>query len=274
MLKIPATAPIVWTNESLNDINYGVFEVDIISFTPRFTYPKVSHGRCYYDKYDLEDMSNPHTGVDLKYVILRGYIWVGPTSTSHVQHIQALYKLKQSSTGSERDKYKLMLNSIYGNTITKTRKERIKQYKTMLQYSKALIKYSNRLVEARADNLTLTVSRGYDDKASYCFIECAILSMSRRIMNTLYDIAGDNLLYSDTDSLLIPTSMIPLFKTYIGDDLGQLAIEMDSTEAIILGYKRYLVGTRSEPDSQRIRSGGQTKNVDDVYQWFIDRLSN
>jgi hypothetical protein len=231
-LKIPTTAPIVWNGEELNDVVYGCYEVDITNFDVSPLYPKLTTGSQYYDKYDLEDMVKY---CNIEYRIVRGYVWKGAATNKHIQYILDLYEKKRTATDPKmRLLYKLMLNSIYGKTIMKTPKTKKKTYLTQEKFDIAIKKYHNRLVEVLPDTLTLTFQKCYDDKPNFAFIGCAILSMSRRIMNNLFTASESVVAYSNTDSLLIPTENVEKLKAHIGDGLGQLKIEQVSDEAIVV----------------------------------------
>jgi hypothetical protein len=263
MLKIPITEPIVWTNERLDDINYGVFQIEITSFKPCSFYPKLTLGLEYYDKYDIEELIRY---CDMEFKIVRGYIWIGAATTAHSDHILDLHdKKKDPKKKAMRDVYKLMLNSIYGNTIRKCPKTKTKKYKARENFVKASCKYENRLVETHPETLTLSFSRCFDDKPNFAFIGVAILSLSRRIMNRFFAIAGSDLIYSDTDSLLIPTSRVSDFRQYIGENMGELKVEETSPEAIVVKAKCYYMSN----DRYRTFRGKDG----DVRQWYSSLIS-
>jgi hypothetical protein len=56
-------------------------------------------------------------------------------------------------------------------------------------------------------------------------------------MNDLY-LMGE-FVYSDTDSILVPTQKVPLCQHRIGDALGELKVEASGDNVIIIGHKTY-----------------------------------
>jgi hypothetical protein len=157
------------------------------------------------DTYTLQDYIKFH---QIEYEIIDGVYWNSGYNKKMGEIIKELYetRLKYKKTNTAlANTLKLMLNSSYGKTImkkSKSKKKIVSSYKfenyvynnfnTIKNYRKLNDK-NFEIEEICAD---YTYNRGH--------IGCAILSMSKRIMNEVFDIANDNnypIYYTDTDSL-------------------------------------------------------------------------
>lgn len=163
---------------------------------------------------------------------------------------------------------KLILNSIYGKTIPK-----VTQEKTDIVYEENLDKYTWKNfhkisdIEQMNDNTYIVKSFKPDQSSIYSVIGIMTLSMSKRIMNEVFNICDDfeyPIYYTDTDSMHIDKKDIPNIEKeykirYNKDLIGNMpeqfhsdfkligsdgkAIEPDnviSTKSIFLGKKCYI----------------------------------
>ena len=159
------------------------------------------------DSITLEDYINFH---NIEYDIIDGVYWNEGVNKKFGEEIEKLYneRLKyKESNPAMAEVIKLMLNSAYGKTImkqtnTKTNiikydEEKINNYiynhfDTIKNYRQI----NKDCYEFETSCLDNTYNRGQ--------IGCSILSMSKRIMNEVFDVANDNdipIYYTDTDSM-------------------------------------------------------------------------
>lgn len=231
------------------------------------------------DKITLEDYIQYH---DIEYELLDGVYWNSGTNDIMGKLVRRLFRERlkyKSSNPAMANTLKLMLNSSYGKTImkkTKTEKVliRTKNYrynKTTEQWEvvpKTNLKnfvYNNfnsiksyRQLNATCWEFTRLKA---DDSYNRGHIGCAILSMSKRIMNEVFDVANDNglpIYYTDTDSLHCNYDDVPILeakygerygKTLNGKELEQFHVDFDlkgaadtiyATKSIFLGKKSYI----------------------------------
>jgi hypothetical protein len=230
------------------------------------------------DSITLEDYINFH---DIEYEILDGVYWNEGFNKKMGKLIENLFKerLKWKKTNEAlQQTIKLMLNSAYGKTIMKkSNTEKIfvrgdyelrevdgewKNVKTntltnYLYNNWNTIKSCDRVNESRFQVERTCVDTSYNR----AHIGCAILSMSKRIMNEVFDVANENsypIFYTDTDSLHLNFEDVPkLEKKYEerygrvlnGKNLGQFHTDFDlkgavgdiyATKSIFLGKKSYV----------------------------------
>ncbi len=159
------------------------------------------------DSTTLEDYINFH---EIEYDIIDGVYWNESVNKKFGEEIEKLYneRLKyKKSNPAMAEVIKLMLNSAYGKTImkqnnTKTNimrynEEKINNYiynhfDTIKNYRQI----NKDCYEFEISCLDSTYNRGH--------IGCNILSMSKRIMNEVFDVANSNdipIYYTDTDSM-------------------------------------------------------------------------
>jgi hypothetical protein len=112
--------------------------------------------------------------------------------------------------------------------------------------------------------MTITVATCYDNDSNYAFIGTAILSLSRRIMNRLFSLG--EFVYSDTDSLLVPSTNTDLYTPFIGDGLGELKVEAQGDDVVVIRAKQYYLNenwARNKPKNTPV--GG-------LLDWYIAKL--
>lgn len=174
------------------------------------------------DSITLEDYINFH---DIEYEILDGVYWNEGGNKKMGEVVKRLFETRlkyKTSNVALANVIKLMLNSAYGKTImkkTKTEKKIIRtNYKTFNKETKQWNTvektpfkdyiYNNfntiknwRQLNENCYEVERVCSDGSNNRGH---IGCAILSMSKRIMNEVFDIANDHELpiyYTDTDSI-------------------------------------------------------------------------
>ena len=214
------------------------------------------------DSYTLEDYINFHK---IEYEILDGIYWDEGYNKKMGPIIKDLYndRLKVKKTNPAlANTIKLMLNSSYGKTITKTVKNKTKivSQKYALSY---IYNNFNTIRKYRELNKFCTEVEEIDSDYSYnrAHVGTSILSYSKRIMNEVFDIANTEkfpIYYTDTDSLhcdLKDVNKLNLAyfykykKALIGSNLEQFhtdfklknaATEIYSKKSIFLGKKSYI----------------------------------
>jgi hypothetical protein len=243
-IVIPKGEPVLWSADlDLESAAFYVAEIDITKIDrSRWFYNKLKTGRQILDKYYIEDLVK-YCGIE--YTVLRGYVWTEGVDGNVVkEYISELYSKKRDSIGFLRDIHKNMLCSLCGSTMIRgydTVKR--KQFHTDEQFHKYVHRNHSRITRIENDTRTAYLSKGIDDRFNHCHIGCAILSMSKRIMNEIFDYLDSNgvaVYYSATDSLLIPTNKTHLLEDQIGSELGQLHIETSGDAIIIRSGLYYL----------------------------------
>ena len=230
------------------------------------------------DSITLEDYINFH---DIEYEILDGVYWDGRTNKKMMEVVQTLFnaRLKYKKTNvALANVIKLMLNSTFGKTIMTKTNTKTKIVKTTNKtYNKKTKKwvihkktdfenyiYNNfntikRYRKLNKDNYEVEVIWS-DNSYNRGHIGCAILSMSKRIMNEVFNVANTEkapIYYTDTDSLhcnLWDVNRINLAywfkykKQLTGVNLEQFHTDFDldgangeiyATKSIFLGKKSY-----------------------------------
>lgn len=281
--------------ENFNDwdkYNYSVMTVKIKSVNKDQQMPFIAHRgetateylneapkeNIIIDKYTLQDYIEFHK---IEYEILDGVYWDTGFNKKMGELVQHLFKERlkhKKNNPALANVLKLMLNSSYGKTIIKKSNSK-----------KTIVDTSKRTCDYISDNFkTIKTYREirdckyeieevcYDDSYNRGHIGCAILSMSKRIMNELFNIANDNnfnIYYTDTDSLHCDFDDIPLLakkyeekynKVLIGKELEQFHTDFDlkgsadeiiATKSIFLGKKSYMDVLESKNEKGEIIKG-------------------
>jgi len=232
------------------------------------------------DSITLQDYIKFH---QIEYEILDGVYWNGGGNKKMGEVIQRLFTARLNAKDKKQkalsNVIKLMLNSSYGKTIMKktTVEKKIvsASKKTYNEKTKKWTKHKNSKFESYVYNNFNTIKKyrklnehNYevekicsDNTYNRGHIGCAILSMSKRIMNEVFDVAnteGFNIYYTDTDSLhcdLKDVNKLNLAyfykykKALIGTALEQFHTDFDldgavseiyATKSIFLGKKSYI----------------------------------
>jgi len=210
------------------------------------------------DTITLQDYINFHK---IKYEIIDGVFWDEGGNKKMGEIIDKLYEerliCKKNKQLALSNVLKLMLNSSYGKTIAKKTKTEFKIVK--VQSSKK--DKDGKWTETNDEKLwnsyvynnfnTLRCSRKInkrcteveklkvDDSFNRGHIGCMILSMSKRIMNEVFDLANTQSLpiyYTDTDSIHLNYDDVPILekefynkynRALIGKKLGQFHIDFN-----------------------------------------------
>lgn len=226
----------------------------------------------YLDKTTLEDLLNFQKAEILE--IIQGVGWkksngVNSKVNEVLRHLfEQRLKAKEKKNTALSNVLKLIMNSSYGKTLLTDSEYEIKYFRSLDKFEsfinnnyhhiisiKKLDKAENKYTRYRAKMRKSEVGNW-----NYAHIGMTILSMSKRIMNEMLDIANDNdidIYYTDTDSVHMLQSDIPklemLFnnkynRELIGGNLGQFHEDFDacikgpvwSKKFIGLGKKCYL----------------------------------
>jgi hypothetical protein len=247
------------------------------------------------DKYTLQDYIKFH---EIEYEILDGVYWNEGTNKTMGEVIKRLFdaRLKCKAEGNKAlsNTIKLMLNSSYGKTIMKKAKSMKKivnisgkvYNKTTNQWtSKEKTKWDNFVYRnfntikswRKLNDISYEVEMiCADDSFNRGHIGCAILSMSKRIMNEVFDVANDNnypIYYTDTDSLHCNYADVLKLETKYeekynrvlnGKNLEQFHTDFDldgacdeiyATKSIFLGKKSYIDCLESKDKDGNIITG-------------------
>ena len=294
--------------ENWEKMNYSVLTVKITKVNKTQQMPFIAHktkdsikysndapeSEIIIDSITLQDYIKFH---QIEYEILDGVYWNNGFNKKMGDVIQGLFderlKKKQSHTALANT-LKLMLNSSYGKTIMKkcnTKTEIIpaeKRTKNKITGEWKVV--SNKHFESYIYNNFNTIKsyRKMNDKnyviekicadRSYnrAHVGCAILSMSKRIMNEVFDIANTNNLpiyYTDTDSLHCNLKDVKTLedkyeeeydKKLNGKQLEQFHTDFDlkgakgeiyATKSIFLGKKSYIDYLESKDENGETING-------------------
>jgi len=233
------------------------------------------------DSITLQDYINFH---DIEYEILEGIYWDNGSNKKMGGVIQDLFKArlkaKKENKTALSNTIKLMLNSVFGKTIIKKSNTETKIIKTLQKkynpktkeweeinkisnFNNYIYNNFNTIKTWRPMNKTCMEVEKIcsDDSFNRGHIGCAILSMSKRIMNEVFNVANDNnypIYYTDTDSLHLDLENVKKLeekykevynKELNGKNLEQFhtdfnlegaTSEIYATKSIFLGKKSYI----------------------------------
>jgi hypothetical protein len=231
------------------------------------------------DSTTLQDYIEFH---EIEYEILDGVYWDEGGNKKMGEVIGRLFEARlkyKVSNPALANILKLMMNSSYGKTIIKKTKTKIDIVKTgkytqdkttgewvfddkNSQFESYIYNNFNTIKEYRqlSENTYEVKKLCADNTYNRGHIGCGILSMSKRIMNEVFDVANDNgytIYYTDTDSLHCNFEDVPKLeakykekygKTLNGKNLEQFHTDFDlkgadgeiyATKSIFLGKKSY-----------------------------------
>ena len=231
------------------------------------------------DRFTLEDYIKFH---EIEYRIIDGVYW-NEGFNKKFACIKDVFdeRLKQKSLKTaegdiKQQIYKLVMNAAYGKTLLKSSCEK-NVVVNKKDFDKYIFNNFNTIKHAKklSDNQYVITQYDPDESSNRAHCGIAILSMSKRIMNEVMDVASSNkinIYYQDTDSLHMDDDQIDnLTKLYkdkynrvlVGDNLGQFnsdfkhenkqAKDIKSIKSIFLGkkaYVDYLEGTL--PDGTKV----------------------
>jgi hypothetical protein len=211
----------------------------------------------------------------IEYEILDGIYWEGNFNNKMGELVQTLFneRLKyKKSKPALAETIKLMLNSSYGKTIMKKSNTEIKIIKNQSKKGTKKNNYEPSIVPVdevfesyvynnfrtikwyrKVNEYNYEIERlKVDDSNNRGHIGCAILSMSKRIMNEVFDIANDNgfpIYYTDTDSLHCNFDDVkPLedkYKEIYGKELNGKNLEQFHTDFNLDGAVEEIYATKS-----------------------------
>ena len=275
--------------EQLPPCTYAIIQIQILRINKQQQMPFISipgeeniiytntanNNLIYIDTITLEDYKNFH---EIEYKIIDGVYWTGEFNKNIGAVILKLteernrYKLLKNDSMSTI--IKLIMNSIYGRTI--------------LKMSNTTVKYVDdfNYIISNFDNISSYYNKGYgqyrvkmnkmDNSYNLGHIGTCILSMSKRVMNEIMNIANDhkiNCYYQDTDSIHLDNNKINIlneeFKNkygyyILGNTLGLLqhdfklenCTDIIATKAIFLGRKSYIdVIQGIDRDTKELKTG-------------------
>ena len=220
------------------------------------------------DKITLEDWIEFHR---ISFKFIDGVCWNSGGINTMGTFVEKLYEERVNAGKDNRalnEVYKLALNSLFGKTIMKETETKT----VIVKNSKAeeyILENFESLVdeETQANQTIFTVLSEKIGHSNASHVGGMILSMARRIMNEVMDLANDNnilIIYQDTDSMHVVDSLetrndrnvdklSELYlskygKILVGDSLEQFNCDFkfaDHTEiysrrSIVLGKKAYL----------------------------------
>jgi len=215
------------------------------------------------DRFTLEDWIEFH---HIEYDMLYGVYWNEGFNKKLGQSIKDLFEerkvYKKAKNNGMQLSIKLILNSTYGKTIMKKCDKKI-VYKPSDQKGLTYIIKNWNTIDKFYDSgkqYHITMSK-LDESFNMCHVGCAILSMSKRIMNEVQNTASDNNLpiyYQDTDSIHMNNNQVEILeqkyyekynRVLTGKDLGQFHVDFNmkadvesivARRSIFLGKKAYI----------------------------------
>lgn len=222
------------------------------------------------DKTTLEDYIKYY---NIEFDIIKGVYWNNGFNNIVKETMKKLFeerKKYKKENNPLQIVYKLIMNSAYGKTILKESKESIRYiYNTkdkpnsiedFARKNYNMIKCEEEIPHKQTKCMKYYIYKNRFDHENYCHLGGYILSMSKRIMNEVNNVAFSNnipIYYVDTDSMHLLEKDIPLLsnkfyekykKNLIGKDMGQfhcdfnsdkITKDIHSIETIILGPKAY-----------------------------------
>lgn len=313
-LGLPKGKAVRYTKEELKNWNtklYSILTIKINKVNKIQQMPFIAHkneeGLLEYtneapketliiDSITLQDYIKFHK---IDYELLDGVYWNNGNNKKMGEVIQRLFNARLQAKKDKKtalsNTIKLMLNSAYGKTIMKKSKTETKIIKTeenkydkktkkwikkdkMTQFKNYVYNNFNTIKTWRPMNETCIEVEKIcaDNSYNRGHIGCAILSMSKRIMNEVFDVANDNeypIYYTDTDSLHCNLKDVPKLeakykerynKELNGKQLEQFHTDFDldgakseiyATKSIFLGKKSYLDVLESKDENGNTING-------------------
>jgi hypothetical protein len=276
-ITIPYRSPQIWNatvDLTANDVLYYVLEVVVEDIHQSKYYkllPTIG-ATAYYDRIDLEELQKH---CELKYHIIQGYYWLkSQQDVKLTDYVNDLYNKKSAANPADAKMYKFILNHSFGKTITKgfdTLKS--KPFDNELELRKYVKRYGRRLVQLDMDTKTARIMKTYDKSYNFCFVGTMILSMARRIVNEYFELFTSlniPVFLHNCDSFIIPTADVAKIAHRITTALGELKIERQSAEGIIIRAQQYYMS------NNHYRYSGIPKEriaqMPDIRQWYLNRL--
>lgn len=282
-------------NEDYKDKKYYIIEIKLLKINKKQMNPFIAIRRknkidyvntinepeiITVDKITLEDYIKFH---QIEYEFIKGVYWDNGANPKMGGIVNILFNERKRYKNMKTDEgdilqelIKLILNSLYGKTITTKSKRTTKIINKNIYDKKNDIWSSdneglnnyicsnfNNIIKYTELNDKQVIIEEYKTDFSYNLghIGCLVLSYSKRIMNEVMGLASDNkinIYYQDTDSLIMRNEDIPILtklykneydKDLIGGELGQFKSdynlkgavgEIVATKALFLGKKSYI----------------------------------
>lgn len=211
---------------------------------------------------------------DAKFKFIRGYYFdEGRNSTINrvIEHLYNERKIKKKEGNPIQAVYKLIMNSAYGKTILKPIETSTQIFDDEERFDKYFNRNYNSIIEyvdIKTDGETkrkVKTQNSILNHATYPQVGVEVLSMSKRIMNEVFDIAQANNLkiyYQDTDSMHIGYQDLQVLERKFkekygreleGKDLGNFHVDFElqdsngdeahnvkAVESYFLGKKMYI----------------------------------
>jgi len=244
--------PKVWSpTVDLEKVDGYFVEVEITGLKHKQRFPlasKVENGirtftndiigqKLFIDKIALEDLVK-FQGAEYK--VIKGYYFNEGRNPKIKEVINFLFNerlKKKEQKNPIQEVYKLIMNAVYGKTLMKP----ITKETVILDSEKMKNKYVNfnfSMIDSfykihDSDKYLIKKLKAIDDHFNICHVGIEILSMSKRIMNEVMNLAEENdieIFYQDTDSMHMNQCDIkPLTDAYrlkynrelVGKSLGQ-----------------------------------------------------
>jgi len=269
-------------SQDWRNFKYSIITVQITKVNKKQQMPFIAHkgdGVINYtneppkepiiiDSITLQDYIDFH---EIEFEVIDGVYWEGKFNQKMGEMINSLFKSRMNYKKSKpalANTIKLMLNSSYGKTIMKKSNSEIKMilkgdetdnydksgrdrgsnfenyiynnFNTLKSY-RNVNKYNYEIERICADK---SFNRGH--------VGCAILSMSKRIMNEVFNVANDNeypIYYTDTDSIHCNLEDVPKleekYKERYGKELNGKNLEQFHTDFSLDGSCSEIYATKS-----------------------------
>ncbi len=167
--------------------------------------------------------------------------------------IEELYKKKKEGNQEDREYYKLMLNSMLGKLAErKIEKERIRG---TIDDRERMLEKGYKVTGARGNELIYTKNLGTRFPSYFAPIIYNNITAKAKLilLEGLEKIGAENIIYTDTDSILYIPSDKEL-EINIGQEIGQYKKEYENAELQVYGRKMYMI-------NDKIRVSGMDKRL-------------
>lgn len=221
------------------------------------------------DKTTLEDLIKFQNAeiLDIKYGV--GWKIENGTNENLKEIMQGIFDerliAKQDKNIGRSESIKLIMNSIYGKSMLRDCSKSIKYIRGEENYKKYILnnysifesatEVSNPDTKPEYKRYRIVIKKSFVGNSNSAHIGCFILSMSKRIMNEVLDVANENdlpIYYTDTDSIHIQYKHVEKLsdnfkkiynRNLVGKQLGQFHIDFNSNyldESTI--YSKHFIG--------------------------------
>jgi hypothetical protein len=236
-LRPSVAEPEIWRpNSDLNNSNRYIININITKIDkPRWFYNDLTLGKRVVCDIELNDLIKY---CEIEYSIISGYIWRKGANTDPSAWVSGLYS-KRKTDPDHQQIYKLMLNSIYGKCLRKYNKlTKPKQFTSEKEMKIYVHTHRQIINEINEETHEVIVNKCVDYTFNNAPFGVAIQAAARHRMNQLFnfcDIHNIDIYWSVCDSLLIKKEELSKFEklNILGEGLGKLKIETETTEAII-----------------------------------------